>query len=687
MEDTSASARGGGFRVLRRIRESLENPQLVGSDGYQKRYSRVQWWVLIWRLLILLQIPEVALVRPDLLGPLPYAFTLGAVALIYAVIHHHLATRTRAAGTLRLQAIDIAACAALMLLAREPKLLFIMSFYSYSSLLARPTTRLRIIGPAMIALSAAFVAADATLGLSPTQIFHLPREVDNLALYFFFGLGFMGFSGVLSRVSALELESILEEQRQDYRRRLHDDLGNTLCGLHFKIQSLKRARVGGDIRPALAFLTSGYERAARVLKRLVTGIDAPEHDDFACSLRTLASELEESTAFQVTVRIEPQVHNLALSPGVQREAVAIAREAATNAIKHSGGGAVKIAAEIQGDRFLLSVRDDGRGFSPEALAERQAAGCLGIRGMNERAQLLRGQLYIGSDSGCGTSVSLELDAQRAGVMGQMLDYDPKRTGGGLYLMLVRLRAFMYVWTIVRLFLLTDGIDVGLPLIAAAVILGADAFKYVLFPSRMFTLLSARPWLLLTEEVALACLIYLFLQSGDIFFFPLYLGVVVMMNGLFLDTLKSMALTFYLDLGILAAYAMAPAGSEVVIRGLRFEEPLQHMTIYMILAFSAGVASEFVRSLEGLQVGAIRGALARQREQLSADTHRHLQQLVDTIGREIRGFQPADGGPGGEFDINTINRLESSSAGLKVGLRRMLKSLDEPDQELPVMETA
>lgn len=199
--------------LLGRIRSSLENPQLVGSDGYRKRYLRIQCWVLMWRLLILVQIPEVALVRPDMLGPPSLAFGLLALALAYAVIHYLVATRTSATGKPWLQLMDLAACALLMFLAREPKLLFIISFYSYSSLLSRPTRRLAVLGSAMAGLSLAFVAAAASLGMSPLELLQQPREVDNLVPYYFWGLGFIGFSGVIERVSALEMEGVIAADR------------------------------------------------------------------------------------------------------------------------------------------------------------------------------------------------------------------------------------------------------------------------------------------------------------------------------------------------------------------------------------------------------------------------------------------------------------------------------------------
>jgi signal transduction histidine kinase len=54
---------------------------------------------------------------------------------------------------------------------------------------------------------------------------------------------------------------------------------------------------------------------------------------------------------------------------------------------------------------VLSVRDDGRGTTPEALA---STGRLGLVGMRERAALLSGEVQIDSAPGEGTTVTARI---------------------------------------------------------------------------------------------------------------------------------------------------------------------------------------------------------------------------------------------------------------------------------------
>jgi len=318
-----------------RVRDSLESPQLIGESGYRRRYLKLQWWIVLWRLLILAQIPLVALIKPDRFGiALWYAFLVMALALAYTFIHYWLVTRTTL-GTVRLHVADLLACALLMLASGDDKLLFVTMFFSFSSLLARPTTLIREALPATIFLVLAYLGAIIRIGVMPWTLYSSPERLGDLALFFFWGIGFVGFSVVMERASALELDSYLEEQRRDYRRQLHDDLGNTLCGLHFKIQSLARAG-RDDLNAAIAFLTEGYERANGVLERLLAGIDEQVSGTLNESLSKMVNSISIKDEGGIEVELSLPARQVSLSPEMHREIYSIVREAVTNAAKHSG---------------------------------------------------------------------------------------------------------------------------------------------------------------------------------------------------------------------------------------------------------------------------------------------------------------------------------------------------------------
>jgi signal transduction histidine kinase len=58
-----------------------------------------------------------------------------------------------------------------------------------------------------------------------------------------------------------------------------------------------------------------------------------------------------------------------------------------------------------GDRAVLVIEDDGRGFDPTG----PSTG-LGLVSMRERAQLLGGSIRVGSREGRGTTIAIEVPA-------------------------------------------------------------------------------------------------------------------------------------------------------------------------------------------------------------------------------------------------------------------------------------
>ncbi len=678
------SSRGHPTGLLPRIRASLRNPQLVGESGARKRYLKVQWWVVFWRLLVLTLIIEGVLVNPDHFTSVPYTLFVFTVALAYTALFGYLATSTAAVSTRYLHLIDLLVCASLMFLAHDLRLIFVMAFFSFSCLLSRPTTRFSEALPATIFLSLAYLGANAGLGYSvPDQLASL-YELGTFILYYFWGLGFVGFSAVLERASSLELDSHLQTQRQNYRRQLHDDLGNTLCGLHYKIQSLRQAGGGGDYAESLAYISAGYERAKAVLKRILSGLEDSGQDSFNDGLRRITTNSERDSGRTVSLEITGDGVNL--SPEVQREVLAIASEAITNSIKHSGADAVSVAVDGGRSRLDLRVSDKGGGFSASRLAERQQQGSLGLRGMEERAELLGGRLSIDSSEGGGTSVRLQLQTRRrSGLFSRVLDFDPEKNRGGVYPFLIRLRVFMFAWTMVALLLETGGANFSLPLAVVAGALAADCLAWIVFRSQLYQVLGRRPWMLVFEQLFFAAIVVFATMSGISFFFTLYLGVAIIANGLFLGPLENLGMTMVLNAGILLAHAIAPESSVGALPGVRYEAALQHMTIFSILAVSAGLAGEFIDSLEGLQIQAVSRALNRQRERLTAETHQQLQSLVEALGDEIHQVSKriaAD--PAAQVDPACCERIEGSSTNLKLKLRSIMRSLEEPATDDMIM---
>jgi len=90
-----------------------------------------------------------------------------------------------------------------------------------------------------------------------------------------------------------------------------------------------------------------------------------------------------------------------LPPEVQIQLIRIVQEALSNVRKHADASRVEISGRLAQEGVRIIIRDNGRGFSPQGVDVLLQHG---IRGMEERAQLINGSLNINSQPGSGTRV-------------------------------------------------------------------------------------------------------------------------------------------------------------------------------------------------------------------------------------------------------------------------------------------
>jgi len=131
------------------------------------------------------------------------------------------------------------------------------------------------------------------------------------------------------------------------------------------------------------------------------------------ALRTLA---KQPSGAQVALQVDGLRDRLAAP--IETALYRIAQEALTNANKYAKASHVNIDLRSLDGHIRLRVRDDGVGFDPRSIPEREEPGRagLGIFGMRERATLLRGTLEIHSAPHQGTEVvaQLPLEDRHAG---------------------------------------------------------------------------------------------------------------------------------------------------------------------------------------------------------------------------------------------------------------------------------
>jgi signal transduction histidine kinase len=100
--------------------------------------------------------------------------------------------------------------------------------------------------------------------------------------------------------------------------------------------------------------------------------------------------------------------DLGLSESAEAQLFRAAQEALRNVQLHAEAKRVAVRVSRDGGTARLTVSDDGRGCSSEALSQRRDEGHLGLRLLADLAAEAGGSLAFDSEPGRGTRVTMEV---------------------------------------------------------------------------------------------------------------------------------------------------------------------------------------------------------------------------------------------------------------------------------------
>ena len=183
----------------------------------------------------------------------------------------------------------------------------------------------------------------------------------------------------------------------------------------------ERERLSRDIHDGVLQVLALVGRRGRELggEAAELGVLAAEQEQ---SLRALMGASAQEVAGEIDVRalltayaspvvtVSTPATPVVLAAARARELAAAVGAALANVAAHAGPTArAWVLLEHEGDELAVSVRDDGRGFSPARLAEARAEGRLGVASSIEgRVRDLGGTMAVESAPGAGTEIELRV---------------------------------------------------------------------------------------------------------------------------------------------------------------------------------------------------------------------------------------------------------------------------------------
>lgn len=203
------------------------------------------------------------------------------------------------------------------------------------------------------------------------------------------------------------LENIREEERKHISREIHDELGQQLTLIKLDLLQMSKKIPPGE--------TAMIEKMKQVDQLLVDTMRSVRK--IATQLRPsildnlgLVSALEwQSRDFEKNFGIHCIFESLLAEPQfTPKQSNAIFRiyqEALTNIARHANATQVDAVLSQEGNRFVLEIRDNGKGFRKEDMTGKKT---LGLQGMQERALMIDGEFQMESTPGQGTYIQISI---------------------------------------------------------------------------------------------------------------------------------------------------------------------------------------------------------------------------------------------------------------------------------------
>lgn len=196
-----------------------------------------------------------------------------------------------------------------------------------------------------------------------------------------------------------------EEERKRIAKDIHDGIGQMLTALKFNVEGINIDNSES--------LPRKIEDLKNLSKELIQGVrmatfnlTPPELTDhgIASALQTLTSKLAKLTnkniVFENTSNFNARFDSL-----TEINLYRISQEAVNNAIKYAESNFILV--KINHSKLLLSIsiEDDGKGFDLKEITKRKTKG-MGLIFMEERIKYINGRLFINSEKGVGTKITI-----------------------------------------------------------------------------------------------------------------------------------------------------------------------------------------------------------------------------------------------------------------------------------------
>ncbi|PCJ82546.1 MAG: histidine kinase [Bacteroidetes bacterium] len=205
-----------------------------------------------------------------------------------------------------------------------------------------------------------------------------------------------------------------EEERKRIAKDIHDGIGQMLTALKFNIESINLDQKERTIEKIayLKQLTSDLIKGVRTATFNLTPPELSDHGIFP-ALQKMTSELSKLTGKNILFENKAN-ENIRFDSLAETNIYRVSQEAVNNAIKYAESNYILLTINFIDNILSIVIDDDGKGFNDALLEEspkNNSEGGMGLFFMKERIGYINGRLFINSELGKGTRVTINYQTE------------------------------------------------------------------------------------------------------------------------------------------------------------------------------------------------------------------------------------------------------------------------------------
>ena len=210
----------------------------------------------------------------------------------------------------------------------------------------------------------------------------------------------IGLLWLLHLVQRWHMRLVLHE-REQLAFEIHDTLAQSFTGISYQLQAAQseqhgEAKIKQHVQHALEMVSISHREASRTIAAL-----RPQHRDVPGILSALKQLAERLGDGELAVHTAVVGRSSELSLEITEAFFRIGQEAISNAIQHGHCRSLHVEVRVTRRIASLTVRDDGIGFVPSLVTPG-----LGIAGMKDRSEKVKGTFSLASNLGHGTNITV-----------------------------------------------------------------------------------------------------------------------------------------------------------------------------------------------------------------------------------------------------------------------------------------